>query len=226
MKLSDLKLSEDLSKSFESLVLGNPDARENIEKIVYTKNTDTLPVTCDVGIVFGGFSMIPHRVEKAERLYKEGLLEKIIVTGGIGYLSKDRVTPEAVKMQDYLFEKGIPKKDILLEDKARSTFENIKYSLELIKEKCDLEKMKLALITSDFHLRRCTGMTLMATNNKTDIFGCGAKDGITDIESWYTSTSTQITIYHEALNLRYYTKHGDMCDLEIDDLKRKRIRSK
>lgn len=42
-------------------------------------------------------------------------------------------------MQNYLVENGIPKKDILVEDKARSTFENIKYSLELIKEKCDLE---------------------------------------------------------------------------------------
>ncbi len=181
---------------------------------------------CDVGIVFGGVSMIPHRVEKAERLYKEGLLEKIIVTGGRGYLNKDRVTPEAVKMQNYLVEKGIPKKDILLEDKARSTFENIKYSLELIKEKCNLEKMKLALITSDFHLRRCTGMTLLATNNKTDIFGCGAKDGITDIDNWDNSLSTQFTIYKEAVGFCYYMKHGNMCDLEIDDLKRKRIRSK
>lgn len=49
MKLSDLKSSEVLSCAFESLVLGNMDARENIEKIVYMKDTDTLPVACDVG---------------------------------------------------------------------------------------------------------------------------------------------------------------------------------
>ena len=70
--------------------------KNEIEDIVYIDGDISLEKKCDYGIVFGGVSMIPHRVDEASKLYKNGLVEKLIVSGGIGYTNADRKTPEAL----------------------------------------------------------------------------------------------------------------------------------
>lgn len=166
--------------------------------------------------------MIPHRVDEASKLYKNGLVEKLIVSGGIGYTNADRKTPEALKMQEYLIKDGIPKNDIIMECQARSSFENIKYSLEIIRENNILNNTRLALITSDFHLKRCMAMMAMAMESNNNFFGFKAKDGIFDIENWQETFAGKKRIYQEALSLCYYVKQGTINDFEVESIKRKR----
>lgn len=89
--------------------------REDLEKIVFDCETEQLPKKCDVGIVLGGISMIPHRVEHAARLYHNGEIEIIALSGGIGYLNLNRTTPEAFKMKRYLLERDVSEYAILVE---------------------------------------------------------------------------------------------------------------
>lgn len=206
MKISDIK--------YHDILFAN---KKDIEKIVFDTEHQELKEKCDVGIVFGGISMIPNRVEQAIFLYEKGQIDRILVSGGIGYLNTDRKNLEADKLQSYLLNKGIPKNDILVEDKSRNTHENIKFFLEVLKKEYTLKNLKLALISSDFHIRRCLALS-SSYFDKEKLFGSGVKDGITDIDNWKTSLYGKRLILTEALLLCYYAKNKVINDIDIKSL--------
>jgi len=207
MELSKIKKSDILLKC----------NKNDIERIVFDETNIELREKCDVGIILGGVSMLPHRVDQAIANYKKGLISQILVSGGIGFLNIDRKNPEAYKMMDYLLKNGISKNDILVEDKSRNTFENIGYSLEILKKMYDIDKINLALITSDFHVRRCIGLMNKAVKND-NIYGSGVKDGKTDINSWTSSIYGRRIILQEALLLCNYVKQQRINDIDIQGL--------
>lgn len=77
-----------------------------------------------------------------------------VVTGGQG---PDEVETEAGCMYRVLTEQaGIDPDRIWIEDKATSTWENIKYSLDLIEEKTGVRPTKIGVISSEYHLFRAS----------------------------------------------------------------------
>ncbi|MFJ8529074.1 YdcF family protein [Bacillus sp. NPDC094106] len=70
---------------------------------------------------------------------------KVIVSGGQG---EDEDIPEAHSMRNYLLSHGIKEEFILLEDRSTSTYENLKFSI-------DLYGVKHAVVVSNtYHLYR------------------------------------------------------------------------
>lgn len=207
----------ELSKiKYQNIILTS---KTNITNIVYEEE-NRIEETCDVGILFVGFSMLTSRADKAIALYKEGLLKRILISGGIGFLNTDRSIPEAAKIEEYLLANGISKKDILLEQNSRNTYENILFSLQLLKENYDLNRLRLALISSDYHVRRCQETMRKQSENKITLYGVGAKNGRTDKENWMHSLVGRKNVYQEAFLLLYYAKQKRMCDIDIPTLKR------
>lgn len=88
------------------------------------------------------------RVEHAAELYKQGYADKIIMSGGDD--SEDGKN-EASTMQDIAQKFQIPKNDILLENKSKSTFENIVFSSKLMKER---NIKTVVIVTEPFHSPR------------------------------------------------------------------------
>ena len=76
---------------------------------------------------------------------------KVIVSGGKG---TDEKIAEAAAMEKYLIEEGIKADRIIVEDQSTSTFENIKFSKEKIKEVEKIENIDLLLVTNKFHIFR------------------------------------------------------------------------
>lgn len=76
---------------------------------------------------------------------------KIIVTGGQG---PGETIPEAEAMKKFLVQKGISESRIIKEDKSTSTFENLKFSRDIIETMDERESIKVLVITSDFHILR------------------------------------------------------------------------
>lgn len=131
----------------------------NHAKIFLTELRD-LPECSEIGLLFGGYEMIPNRVDAAIKLYKEGKIKTIIVSGGIGYLSRNRKEKEANLLSDYLVKNGVREENIITEDTSRNTYQNVRNSYNIIKSKYAPD-VNIVLITSDFHLRRC----FMIANN-------------------------------------------------------------
>lgn len=94
----------------------------------------------DVGIVLGAALWkdkpspgLKERLEEAYRVFQEGRVRMLIVSGGLDGNSS-RLT-EAEGMAKALIAMGVPKDRIVLENKATSTYENLLFSKRLMDEK-------------------------------------------------------------------------------------------
>lgn len=195
-------------------------SKQDIENIVFVNETSNIKEKCDIGIILGGVSMIPYRADEGIRLYKEGLIKKILVAGGIGFLNIDKFNKEADKMYKYLIKNGIPKDDIIIEDNSKDTKQNLKYSLKLLSELYNLDNIKLVIITSHFHLKRC--INLLKELYDKDFYYFGVCDNKTDINSWKKTLYGKRLIYTEALLLHNPCKTNKILDIDIKSLKLKK----
>ena len=76
-----------------------------------------------------------------------------ILTGGKG---EGENISEAQAMFDYLTAHGVDSERLVMEDKATSTEENLKFSFEIIGD--ELEESTVAVISSEYHLHRAKTM--------------------------------------------------------------------
>jgi uncharacterized SAM-binding protein YcdF (DUF218 family) len=116
------------------------------------------------GILLGGFvsydevnnrsyfNRTSDRFIQAARLYKQGYISKIIMTGGNSLFIKDREYNEADFVVKNLIELGIPAADIFTERKARNTIENSIYSGKMLDSAH--VPAPYVLITSAVHMPR------------------------------------------------------------------------
>lgn len=165
-------------------------SNKQIENYVFI-DSDIIDKPCDVAIVFGGTNMIPYRADKAIELYNNKLVKKILLTGGKTLFSKEI---ESILMLNYLLNNNIPKEDIILETKSKTTKQNIINSLKLI------NKETIILITSDFHLKRVKYLFKKYSNNKFYLYG--TKDNITDKDNWYKTIKGRKQIIREYFLLK------------------------
>ena len=94
--------------------------------------------------------LLAQRLTKAKTIYEqfEGR-PKLSVSGGQG---ADELTSEAEAMASYLMEQGVPQEDILIEDRSRTTFENLTFSKAILEDH-GLGKSVL-VVTNSFHALR------------------------------------------------------------------------
>lgn len=90
---------------------------------------------------------LKERLDYASSLFTTYSFKKIIVSGG----SVASKIPEAVLMKDYLIEKGINPRHILIEKESKDTIENLVNCKEIMKEE-DLHSS--IMISNLFHIRR------------------------------------------------------------------------
>lgn len=110
-----------------------------------------------------------NRLNKAIEIYKlSDEKSYIIVSGGRG--SNEKIS-EAEAMKNYLVENGIQENLIILEEKSTSTYENLKFSKEKLKN-IEKEEINLAFVSSDFHIYRAS---LYAKQVGIEADGIGAK---------------------------------------------------
>lgn len=118
---------------------------------------DTVNYTEDSVIVLGAgihgehiSRILRERLDTAVEYYNKNTGAIIVVSGGQG--PQEEIT-EALAMERYLIDKGVPQSSIIKEEKASSTFENFKNSKQLLDEFFDKE-YSTAFITNEYHVYR------------------------------------------------------------------------
>ena len=99
---------------------------------------DNGTVKADALVVLGGGD---GRAERAAELYKEGAAPRIIVTG----------YGDCAANVQMLEKKGVPADAITAEPRALTTYENVEFSLPLLRK---LGASRVIIVTSWFHSRR------------------------------------------------------------------------
>ena len=111
--------------------------------LIYQGSVDEVTYEEDALIVLGAAvqgdrvsSILAARLNEAADYAAENPEALIIVSGGQG--PQENLT-EAAAMETYLMAKGIPQERIIKEEQATSTFENFKYSKEILDSKFGVE---------------------------------------------------------------------------------------
>ena len=196
-----------------------------VDKIVYSDTCDNLRDTT-YGIVFGNSMLIKERVNAAYDAYKSGRMKKVIFSGGSNGVSNQNndTVSEAVKMRELAIKLGIKEEDILIDDKSNNSFENVKNSFDLIK---DQNITEIAIITSEFHLKRCYAI-IKKIFPDINVIMIHSKDGFSDRDNWFLSdnswNSGRSLATYEANLLIKYAKENKIIDLDIKDIDKKKIR--
>ncbi len=140
--------------------------------------------------------LLKSRVDKAiefAKLQKDKTGKGIVFvpSGGQG---KNEIMPEGEAMKNYLLDQGIDKKDIIVEDKSKNTYENIKFSKALIDKKN--KKANIAFATNNYHVFRSG---IIAGDQNIDIEGIGSK---TKFYFWINAFIREFiaTLYSERKN--------------------------
>jgi len=113
-----------------------------------------VPQKADAIVVFGGGvgetgspgKSTIERARYAAELYNKGYASKIIFSSGYFYIYND-----AENMKLIALSMGVPKRNIILEQRANSTYENVIFSKEIL----DKNKWNsILLVSSPYHMRR------------------------------------------------------------------------
>ncbi len=116
--------------------------------------------------------LLKSRIDRAiefSKMQKENTGKEItfIASGGKG---ADEIISESECIKNYLVEKGIAEDKILMESNSKNTYENIKFSWDIIDKRT--ENAKVAFSTTNYHVYRAG---IIATEQERSVEGIGAK---------------------------------------------------
>lgn len=192
---------------------------EQIQKIVYSGIEDN-GKNAEYAIVFGNSMLLNARVNTAVAEYKKGRVKKIVFTGGKNGISNQNEDPipEAIKMKKLAMQLGVNEEDIIVEANSNNTFENIDNVFEMLPSHIHC----VAIITSEFHLKRCMAIIKNKFPDVETIL-IASKDGFSDSDNWFLSdnswNSGRSLATYEAGLLVKYAKKGQIYDLTIGNWK-------
>ena len=153
--------------------------------VAMDKKMDKTNIVMVLGAGLKGENISPTlktRLDGAIKYINEvGGQDFIIVSGGKG---SDEVISEAEAMRRYLVDAGIPNEQIILEDKSTSTFENFKFSKEIIENETGkyIEDLNVKVFTNGFHCMRSCFL--------------GKRLGYAQLSTYATSTPISLTPYY------------------------------
>lgn len=148
--------------------------------------------------------LLAGRLDRARRVFAvqraNGSEPLLVTSGGQG---EDEEVPESHAMGDYLVEHGVAREHVLLEDRSRTTWENLTFSAELMRErKADY---RCVVVTNNFHVLRAA---LLARRAKVDGHVVGSPT------AWYFWPSATIREY-VAIFLEHRVLNGTVCGLIV-----------
>ena len=160
-------------------------------------NTDTATGQEQALIVLGAglrgervTGLLARRLDAAYDYYQKNPDVLIVVSGGQG---PGESIPEAVAMERYLVQRGIPDSQILAETESTSTEENFLFSQKLLQEHGIDPSQPIAYVTNTFHCYRARQYALNA--GFSDVSSVLASIGLDSILPCYM---------REVLALAYY----------------------
>lgn len=125
--------------------------------LVYSYKDETQKA--DVAIVLGAAAwhnkpspVFQERINHSIKLYEDGLVKKIIFTGG---KPDNALYSESFVAKKYAEKRGVKQEDILIEEQSKTTLQNLQYAKQLMKG----HHFTTALLVSDpLHMKRSSQM--------------------------------------------------------------------
>lgn len=170
--------------------------------------------TAEAAVVLGTNKNAVTRARGAAQLYLKGGAKKLIPSGNPAWDFPEGRYSEAEYMKLIAVREGVPEEDIILENQALTTLENMSYSLSILKNTPGLLKdNKFILVTSGYHMYRSM---LLAKKIFGDIriIPCPIWEPDLRQENWRDSEYGAARIKNEVHYLIEHARDGLIDDIE------------
>ena len=145
-----------------------------------------------------------ERVAQAVELYKAGWAPKVLMSGGPAVWN----LTYAQNMRRQATSLGVPDKDVLLQDKSKSTIQDIEFSLPIIK---GLNAKTIILVTSPYHIRRASLVARKHYNKEgIKIIAYPAQKSSFDPNNWWTRYEDTASVVWEYVAMVEYLLKGKL----------------
>jgi len=200
-----------LSKT--DIVTLDDDVLENL--IFPTENITSVPY-CEAALVLGTSDPNVDRTPEAVRQYKNKACGKLAFSGGVYWDTEYGRVTEAEYMRRYALENGVKDEDIILDELARTTIENmICGSLALHRAYGYVSEIKnLMLITSLYHMRRSMLIAEAIMPRHMNIHPCPAF-GVVGKDNWRDTDLGRRHVVAEAGYIKAMAVHGLIEDIKL-----------
>lgn len=140
---------------------------------------------------------------EAANLYRRGFAKYILPSGNINKKLESHDT-EYDFLKEVLINEGVPKDNILKEDKAKHTFDNAQLSLEVLQAE-NIVFDKVILVCKNYHSRRVYLTYKIYFPKNVDFRVCGIVDG-TGIsrDNWFNSDEKIKKVLTEVIKIGKY----------------------
>lgn len=156
----------------------------------------------DVILVPGGSH--PQLMERAAMLYHEGIAPYILPSGGA---TAHVETTEWEFLRNIAVSHGVPAEAILKEDRAANTFDNARFSLEVLQQQ-GIVPRKVVFVCKNYHARRALLTYQVYFPQETTFYVSPVidKTGITK-DNWYTEEQKISRVMKELEKVGQYFRH-------------------
>lgn len=188
---------------------------ELVDKVIYSGlNYENQHL--DVAIILGSSKAHLYRVPYAVTEYKNKRIDKMIVSGG-NVLPNENSSIEAEVMRATAVEMGVMEKDIIVENKAMTTLENMMFSREIMKEQNMIQKgINVGIVTTAFHMRRSIKIAKRVfAKDGVNIIPLPGQDYSSRRDTWYKSEKGRKIAVGELTRIIDYARQGLIDDFEI-----------
>ena len=168
----------------------------------------------DMGIVMGSYSAVKYRVPRAVALYNKGLVKNFIFSGG-KMLTDSGIYQEADLMKIYAVKAGIPSLNIYTAYNSTSTIDSLENAYRIIKSQENYPSLKIALITTTFHMKRCLLLVDKMFSKDINIIPCPVNDSFTTKENWYKTPAGYERAIGEIFGIIDYANKGYINNFNI-----------
>lgn len=189
---------------------------EMIHKLIFPETGQVAIPHCQAALVLGTSDPNPVRTSKAVECYKNGMCDKLAMSGGVFWDTAYGHMTEAECMKRYAMDHGVLENDIILDNMARTTIENMLCGVIALHRSFEyISAVKdLIIVTSEYHMRRSMLAAEATMPRFMRLYAVPGKGNIC-AENW-TGTERGIKcVRAEARYIRSMVVHGMIPDIEF-----------
>ncbi|MET7996660.1 YdcF family protein [Amycolatopsis sp. NPDC005232] len=144
--------------------------------------------------------LLASRLDRGVQCYQRSPEAFVVVSGGQG---SDELTSEAVAMAAYLENAGVSRESVLLEDKATTTDENLRFSVELLRARGI--SGRILAVTNNYHVFR-TAILARRLRLRLDVIG--AKTASYFVPSAFLREFVALLVQYKKTNIAAFVVLG------------------
>lgn len=189
---------------------------EVLEKLIFDLPLEDSVPHCQCALVLGTNTPNIDRTPEAVLRYKNMECDKLVFSGGVYWDTEYGRVTEAEYMRLYALEQGVKDEDIILDNLARTTIENMICGTLAMHRAFDYvsEVKDVLLITSLYHMRRSLLIAENILPRSMRIHICPAY-GLVDKDNWCNTELGRRRVLAEVGYIKATAVHGLVPDFEI-----------